>query len=218
MNMDNYLINDVTPLQVGSKVKEAREVFTHLIYSHLPVEENGEFIGCISENDVYCFEGEKLLEDYSYAIEPFFVLEEANWLDVLKAFATHNCNIIPVLNSAHEYLGYYDLADIINIFNETPFLNESGGIIVIQKELSHYSFSEISQIVESNGTRIFGMFISEIEGDMVEITIKTGPNNINSIVQTFRRYNYDVISHHEEDKFLEDLKDRSNYLDKYLNI
>ena len=41
---------------------------------------------------------------------------------------------------------------------------------------------------------------------------------MNAIVQTFRRYGYTIISEHEEDKFLEDLKDRSNYLDKYLNI
>jgi hypothetical protein len=41
---------------------------------------------------------------------------------------------------------------------------------------------------------------------------------MNAIVQTFRRYNYLVVSNHEEDRFLEDLKDRSNYLDKYLNI
>ena len=41
---------------------------------------------------------------------------------------------------------------------------------------------------------------------------------MNAIVQTFRRYNYNIISNHEEDKFLEDLKDRSKYLDRYLNI
>jgi len=42
--------------------------------------------------------------------------------------------------------------------------------------------------------------------------------NGNKIIQTFRRYNYTVLSKHVEDAYLEDLKDRSNYLQKYLNI
>ena len=42
--------------------------------------------------------------------------------------------------------------------------------------------------------------------------------SINEIVQTFRRYNYDIISKHEEDNYLSALKERSEYLEKYLSI
>ena len=41
---------------------------------------------------------------------------------------------------------------------------------------------------------------------------------INEIIQTFRRYNYEIISEHQEDAYIENLKERSDYLDKYLNI
>ena len=44
-------------------------------------------------------------------------------------------------------LSYYELTDIISIFNETPFVGEPGGIITVAKGMSDYSFSEISQIV-----------------------------------------------------------------------
>jgi hypothetical protein len=125
---------------------------------------------------------------------------------------------MPVLGKDNNYIGYYELSDIMSIFNDTPFLNEAGGIIVIEKEQRDYSFSEICQIVESNNAKILGLFISKIEGDRVQATIKIGHIGMNAIVQTFRRYNYLVVSNHEEDRFLEDLKDRSNYLDKYLNI
>jgi hypothetical protein len=136
----------------------------------------------------------------------------------LEAFALNNSNIMPVLGVDNKYLGYYELGDIMSLFNNTPFLNETGGIIVVEKGIQDYSFSEICQIVESNGTRIFGVFVSKIENETVQVTVKVGHTAMNSIVQTFRRYNYNVISHHEEDKFLEDLKERSEYLDKYLNI
>ena len=41
---------------------------------------------------------------------------------------------------------------------------------------------------------------------------------MNAIVQTFRRYGYNVVSEHHEDLMQEELKERSQYLDKYLNI
>lgn len=218
MNTQKYIINDIKPLHLNSKMKEAQDVFKHLTYSHLPVEHHGDYIGCISENDAYCFDDDKLLSDFRYAIEPFHVLFNANWMDILKAFAVHNCNIIPVLGEENQYLGYYELNDIMGIFNSTPFLNESGGIIVVEKETQDYSFSEICQIAESNKAHIFGLFVSKTTENKVEVTLKVGQSNLNNIVQTFRRYNYTVISQHDEDKFMEDLKDRSKYLDKYLNI
>ncbi|WP_310992865.1 acetoin utilization protein acuB [Aequorivita marina] len=214
----NYIINDIEPFDVSAKVKDVQTVFNQLTYSHVPVEKNGDFVGCVSENDAYCFENKKSLGDFQYALEPFHVLEDTNWLDILEAFAINNSNIMPVLGPENKYLGYYELGDIMSLFNNTPFLNETGGIIVVQKGIQDYSFSEVSQIVESNGTRIFGVFISKITDDQVQLTLKVGHTSMNSIVQTFRRYKYTVISNHEEDKFLEDLKERSAYLDKYLNI
>lgn len=218
METQNYIINDVVPIDIFSQVKEAQTVFNQLTYSHIPVVKDDHYVGCISENDAYCFENDKQLIDFEYALEPFFVLEDTNWLDILEAFALHKTNIMPVLGTDNAYMGYYELGDIMSLFNNTPFLNETGGIIVLEKAQQDYSFSEICQIVETNGTRIFGVFISKMENGIVQATVKVGHTGINSIVQTFRRYGYEVVSHHEEDKFIEDLKERSQYLDKYLNL
>ncbi len=208
----NYIINDIEPFDISAKITDVQIVFNQLTYSHVPVEKDGHYIGCVSENDAYCFDNKKLLSDFQYALEPFHVLEDTNWLDILEAFALNNSNIMPVLGAENKYLGYYELGDIMSLFNNTPFLNETGGIIVVEKGLQDYSFSEVCQIVESNGTRIFGVFISKITDENVQLTVKIGHTAMNSIVQTFRRYNYNVISHHEEDKFLEDLKERSRVL------
>jgi len=48
--------------------------------------------------------------------------------------------------------------------------------------------------------------------------LKFDAPDINKIFQAFRRYNYKVLSDHQEDFYLEDLKERSIYLQKYLNI
>jgi len=218
LKTQQFIINDIHPFDISSEIKEVQAAFNQLTYTHLPVKKEDIYVGCISETDAHCFENDKLLSNYQYALETFFVRETTNWLDILEAFALNNCNIIPVLSIKNRYLGYYELGDIMNLFNNTPFLNEAGGIIVVEKGVRDYSFSEICQIIESNDAKVLGVFVSKIENDILEATIKIGHTGMNAIVQTFRRYGYNIVSNHEEDKFLDDLKARSNYLDKYLNI
>ena len=218
MNTQNYIINDILPFKNSTQISTIWEQFKQLRYSHLPVVNDGLFAGCLSEADVHSFDKNKKVIDYEFALEEFYVRKNTNWLDILEAFAIHNSNIMPVIDKNKKYIGYYELNDIISLFNHTPFLNEAGGIIVVEKGVRDYSFSEICQIVESNDSKVLGLFISKIEKDLVEVTIKIGHSGMSAVAHTFRRYNYNVVSSHEEDTFIEDLKDRSNYLDKYLNI
>jgi len=218
VNTQQYIINDITPFDLTTKVSEVQNAFNQLTYTHIPVTKDGVFEGAISENDIHCYDADKTLEAYQYSLEKFHVKQHTNWLDILEAFALNNSTIMPVLTDSYKYLGYYELSDIMNIFNDTPFLGEAGGIIVIEKGTTDYSFSEISQIIESNDAKILGVFVSKTENDITQITIKVGHTDINAIVQTFRRYSYNVVSNHQEDRFIDDLKKRSQYLNKYLKM
>jgi hypothetical protein len=53
---------------------------------------------------------------------------------------------------------------------------------------------------------------------LIQITLKIGNAGLNDVAQTFRRYSYNIISGHEEDTYIENLKERSEYLKKYLDI
>lgn len=218
MDIEDYILNDVTIRHFTEKIGDLQTDFNQLTYSHLPVENNGIYMGCISENDVRCFEAEKSIEDYQYALEGFFVRNTDYWLDILESFAQNNSNILPVLDSENEYLGYVELNEIMGIFNETPFLNEAGNIIVVEKGFKDYSLSEISQVIESSNVHLLGLFVSKIENDLAQITIKINPTGINEVIQSLRRYGYNIISQHQEDAFNKNIRDRSKYLDKYLNI
>ena len=217
MPLSQFIINDINPVDINDSIKDIQMLFNQLTYSHIPIKKEGHYLGCISETDVHCFESDKTLSEYLYTIEDFYVRDSTIWLDILEAFAQSECNIMPVLDEKNSYLGYYELNDIISLFNKTPFFAEPGGILIVEKGYNDYSFSEISQIVESNNTKLLGAFISKIENDVVQITIKIGSSGLNDIIQTFRRYSYNIISGREEDTFMQDLKERSDYLNKYLN-
>ncbi len=218
MPLREYIINDVKPLSISNTIKDCQELFNQLTYSHIPIKKDNLFIGCFSETDAHCFDADKSIEDYLYAVEGFHVLNSTLWLDVLEAFAQKDSNIMPVLDDKHQYLGYYELNDIISLFNDTPFFAEAGGILIVEKVYNDYSFSEICQIVESNNAKLLGAFISKFENDVVQVTIKIGHSGMNEIIQSFRRYSYNIVSGHEEDIMMKNLKERSDYLNKYLNL
>ncbi len=219
MIVSDVIINDVTLQPLTGKVKDLKEIFDELTYSHLPVEKDGVYIGCVSENDVRCFEAEKSLAAYQYSLSPFFVRNSDSLLDILRVFTANSTNLMPVLDeNTNAYLGYIELIDLLGILEQTPFFSEEGNIIVVEKGENDYSFSEICQIIESNDGKIYGCYINKFSKGIVQITLKINHSMMSEILQTFRRYDYKIISKHEDDNFMQNLKERSDYLNKYLNI
>ena len=218
MQIQTHIISNIPVFDIGDPIKEVITFFNESTYSHIGVVEGGLFLGVLNESDLEIFELDKKIEDFRYNLEAVFVLKTTSWLDVLEAFARNEANLLPVIDEDGSILGYYDLTDIIGVFIDTPFFTEPGSILVVAKGIKDYSFSEIAQIVESNNTRFIGGFITEIRNDIVQITIKVGSSNLNEIIQTLRRYNYNILFGNNDDQFLENLKKRSDYLDKYLNV
>ena len=217
-NLTSYINNEIKPLKHTQTIANAQDLFLEIPYTHFPVTEEGIYMGCISKENAELLNSEALINDSRFNFDRFFVRENMIWLDVLEIFAKNDSNIIPVLDTKNTYLGYYELEDVIRFLHETPFLKEEGGIIVVEKEIDKFSMSQVAQIIESNNAKILGIFISNVVGNKVEITIKISQSGINDIIQTFRRYEYEIISEHQEDSYLNSLKERSEYLDKYLNI
>lgn len=218
MYIQDQIITTVPVFEVSETLKEVIKFFEETTYSHVAVTENGVYLGLLSENDLPCFEPEKSIEDFRYELDNFFVTKETAWLDVLEMFSRNEANILPVVDEDQLILGYYDLEDIVSVFIDTPFFKEPGAILVISTGIKDYSFSEIAQIVESNNARLLGAFITDSENDVVQITLKIGTQSMNEVAQTFRRYNYTIVFGNSDDQFLEDLKQRSDYLEKYLNV
>jgi CBS domain-containing protein len=218
IEITDFLNTNIKALRTTDTVTDAQDLFAEYPFSHFPVLENGIYIGCVGSEDVELMDIDKTMEDARFTMERFFTRDTAIWLDVLEVFAKNETNLVPVLNAENKYLGYYEITDIIKFFSESPFLKEEGGILIVEKGITDYSMSQVTQIVESNNGRLLGVFISEANLQKVQITLKISLGGLSEIIQTFRRYNYDIISEHQEDTYLNTLKDRSDYLDKYLNI
>jgi CBS domain containing-hemolysin-like protein len=214
----DFINNQYKALQVNATVADASDIFLDIDYSHFPILDQDVFLGSISKEDTELFLGTDTINNHKYNLTRFFVRNDKNWFDVLEEFSKNHTNILPVLDDKNNYLGFYELEDVLHFFNETTFVKENGSTIIVEKETTDVAFSQICQIVESNNAQLLGVFISNNSATKTEITLKISQNNFNEIIQTFRRYNYRILSEHQEDSYLADLKERSDYLNKYLNI
>ena len=218
LEITDYINNDFKAINSSDSIESVIDFFEEARFSHFPVIEDGVYIGCISSEEVETFDSSKKVSDYRYALKGFFARTSMFWVDLLDVFSRNSTTVIPVLSDENTYVGYYEITEVIHNFYETPFVKEHGGVIIVEKSILDFTMSQVVQIVESNEGKILGLYVSNTSADKVQVTIKIVLGGMNEILQTFRRYGYDIISEYKEDVFLNNLKERSDYLEKYLSI
>jgi len=216
------LINDtiiaLRPSDIGS---DALGLMDELRVSHLPVVNETEFLGLISDSDIYNrSEFEEAVWDGKITLNRPYIYENQHVYDVLLMISEQKLTLLPVLNARNQYLGVITLTDLVQKLSAITSLNNPGGIIVLEVNQKDYLLTEIAGIVESNDAKILSLYItSHPDSTKLEITIKVNRVDIGSILQTLYRYNYLVkASWSKEDSFSDGLQDRFDSLMNYLNI
>ncbi len=219
MKVNDYILKEIKALTLDDTVYSAQDLCKDLPITHIPVVKNGKLIGCFAEDDIQTIEDKEfVIREYTCLLHQFHTNKKTSLLELITLFAENDCNIIPVLDEKQNYTGYYELRDILDVFADSPFMHQDNDTLIVSKSKKDFSMSQVSQIAESNKAKLLGLYVSKEFIDNVEVTIKISSDEINKIIQTFRRYDYTVISEHEEDSYLEELKDRANYLKKYLDM
>jgi len=216
------LINDTVialrPSDIGS---DALGLMDELRVSHLPVVEELEFLGLISDSDIYNRGGfEQAVWDGKVTMNRPYIYENQHIYDVMLMISELKLTLLPVLNAKNQFMGVITLTDLVQKLSAITSMNNPGGIIVLEVNQKDYLLTEIAGIVESNDAKILSLYItSHPDSTKLEITIKVNRVDIGAILQTFYRYNYLVkASWAKEDSFTDGLQDRFDSLMNYLNI
>ncbi len=216
------LINDtiiaLRPNDIGS---DALGLMDELRVSHLPVVEELELIGLISDSEIYNRgEFDLAVWDGKVALKRPYVYEHQHVYDVLLMISDQKLTLLPVLNTKNQYMGVISLTDLVQKLSAITSTKNPGGIIVLEVNQKDYLLTEIAGIVESNDSKILSLYVtSHPDSTKLEITIKVNRVDIGALLQTFSRYNYLVkASWSKEDSFSDGLQDRFDSLMNYLNI
>jgi predicted transcriptional regulator len=187
----------------------------------LPVVDKGNLIGSISDNEIYSFEDPDLpLKKQKITLKRDFVYEHQHLMDVIHAFAASKLTLLPVLDENEKYLGCIKLQRLIEELSEILEVENKGSFIVLEINQNDYVLSEIAKIVESQDSKILNLFVvNSKETTKADVILKINSFEIQTLIQTFNRYNYIIkATYTENEKMYDDLRDRYDSLMKYLSI
>jgi acetoin utilization protein AcuB len=216
------LISEVIPSlktsDLGQTALNWMEIFK---ISHLPIVNNQEFLGLISDTDIYDMNqpGEPI-GNHALTLYKPFVTAEQHIFEVIGLASRLKLSVVPVLDSKNNYKGVITSNDLIRHIANISSMDQPGGIIVLEMIDRDYSLSQIAQIVESNNVKILSMYITSSPGStQMEVTLKVNTGDLVSVIRTFERYNYEVktwvTDNDSMDRFY---SERFDLLMKYLNI
>lgn len=217
MFIKEYISKDYPAFGMSDSVAEASEIAKDFGYSHIFIKKKGSFAGALSQSFLEESAAEKL-GDLEIHFEKFAALEDGDILDLVKLFHTFGTNVVPIISKEEKYLGYVGCDDLFAEFSRSPLFSGNGAVLTVQVNSLHYSFTEIARIVEGNNAKIYGCYISAIQEDSVEITMRISSENLSSIDETFERYGYLVTHKSYEDEKEELIRDRFGFFQKYLEF
>ncbi|MDO5655146.1 MAG: CBS domain-containing protein [Flavobacteriaceae bacterium] len=218
MLITDIISRDFVPANMKSTVEKALQTIDGYRLSHIPVFEGLSFIGNLTEVHLNSRPMEEKLIESRPFLDYFFLTENSSIFDAVNGFYTHDANVIPVLDNSEKYLGIVVIEDVMSRLSSLPLLSEPAAMVTVKIPVKQYSMSEVTKIVESNNARIFGVFISDFQEDMVEITVKFNAESLTSVIETFERFGY-LIKHKFFDDDRQDLfNERFNQLMKFLDV
>jgi CBS domain-containing protein len=222
MMLAKDLISDVVPaLRTSDNGQKALYWMDIFRISHLPIVNNQDFLGLISDKDIYDHNmADEPIGNHSLSLFSPFVTYDQHLYEVIELTSRLNLTVVPVLDHNNLYLGVITLNDLLHYFADFSALKEPGAIIVLDMNVHDYSLSQISQIIEGNDAKILSVCVSSHSASTkVEVTLKINRTDLSAITQTFNRYNYVIKgTFMDEDDMNSFYENRYEMFMKYLNI
>lgn len=216
----SQLINTGFPaVNLFDKVSFALQLMEDYDLLHLPVLSEEKFAGVVEKDDLLDADEDGLLASLEQSLKKIFVKGEEHFLVAVKLIAEHELSMLPVINEQSELVGIIPAKSLFTHVSHFLGNNEKGGIIVLETDKRHFSFGEISRLIETNDAYITQLnTYPESDTGLVIVTIKINKIEVSDIVATFQRYDYIVRYYFGEEQYANELKENYNHLLFYLNM
>lgn len=214
-----FISTAIIPLKTSDSGSYALNIMEEIKVSHLPIVNNEEFLGLISQADIENLnEPEEALGNHHLSLLRPFVYFDQNIFEIIRLFSSQKLSLLPVLERNNTYIGVITLCSLVQKFSHFISAENPGGVIVIEMNNNDYSLQEIAQIIESNDAKVLGMYVTtHPDSTKIEISIKVNKIDIRAVLQTFYRYKYCVTATYSEQEDNDVIKSRFDSLMNYLN-
>lgn len=211
---------DILPLNITDNCTFALNAMEENRVNHLPVVNERELLGVVTEFDLINHADlQDVVGNVKLSLPNAFISVYQHVFDVMKMMTEMKLSLLPVVDQRNLYSGVITLPNLLRFLTLNMSVLNPGGLIVLEVAENNYSMAEISQIVESNDARIIGAFFTtNPDSTSIDLTLKINNIDLNSVIQTFERYNYTIKATFAEKDDMDDLKERYDALMNYLSI
>ncbi|MCC5916155.1 MAG: CBS domain-containing protein [Cryomorphaceae bacterium] len=209
----------VRNLHPQQTVGEALNILQELMLSQAIVMSDQKALAMVSESFLLDQDEATVLETLLPSLPPPPGLaDNQSELEAIRLMAENKLELLPIINQDGDCLGIISLRSAFFRMGQKFAPPIPGGILVLQVHPLNYQLSQIAQIVESGDASINAMYLQGLEKEnAVLVTIFTNKEDLDGIVQTFKRYNYEVIGTFFRSIDENRLQERYQSLMRYLN-
>jgi len=220
MQAFELISNVIPPLRTSHTVQEALDRMNEFKLCHLPIVNENQFLGLISEEElIEARDPQMPVGGLSLSILNPFVFEDAHFYDVISLFNQLKLSMVPVLDKHRNYTGLIAIHHILDATAEMYSVKETGAILVLSISNRNNSLAHMAQIIEADNARILSSYISSFpDSARLEVTLKINRTELSGIIATFERYGYEIkaiFNHHSHD---DGTADRFDSFMNYLNV
>lgn len=209
MNVGHYMTKEVVTVTSDVKLAKAIDIMEQNQFHRLPVVDNGEFVGLITE---------QLIAENSPSHVSSLSIYEMNYLfdkvkvedimikDAVTAtsdmlieaaavlMSERNITVLPVLNALNEVIGIITHKDIFKALIDLTGYQETGTRVVIELSEDKVGIiASLSKALADQHINITHMFVSRPE-NRVELTIQTNGPMAHKTKQTIENFGYAVMN------------------------
>ncbi|GLR19781.1 CBS domain-containing protein [Portibacter lacus] len=216
----NELISQtVSSLRTSDLGEEAITIMNIFHVKHLPIVNNEQLLGVISEEEILGHELSEPIGSYTLSMHKPYAKAEDHMFEVMSIMAEYNLTVVPVVDQKGDYIGLITQDDLIQFYAKSFSFTESGSILVLKTRKRDYSLAEISRIIEMENASILSSFITNSpNSDEILVTLKLNVQDIQHIIATLERYEYTIKSTFAETEYIDSMKERFDSLMHFLNV
>jgi len=214
------IVDTIPPLKTSDTGLKALNWMEEFRVTHLPIVNNVDFLGLISEEDILNLNApEESLGNHALSLNRPFVTEDQHLYDVLKLFNELKLTVLPVLDVDKHYIGLITIAELVQNLACSGAIKEPGGIIVLELNINDYSLTEVAHLVESEDAKVLSAYVtSHSDSTKMDLTLKINKLDLSRVIATLQRFGYSIKASYHHTDFNDDMRDRFDSLMNFLNI
>ena len=219
MTAAELISNHIPTLQATDTVRQAMDFMKEHRVTELPVVKDLKYIGLVHEEDLEDEEVTLTVETLLHTGVPARINPADFFLVPLKIMHQQKLSVLPVVKEDGELMGIITMEDLLQATAHYNSAAIPGGIIILQMSPNSFYISEIGRIVESNNAKIIHLntWTDPSTGELM-VAIKVNKSDIQDILSSFERYEYNIIQFFGENLSEEELRLNYDHLMNYLNI